>query len=115
MFRGATNFNQPLNNWDVSKVTDMGAMFAVATNFNQSLDNWDVSKVTIMESMFYHATNFNQPLTNWDVSKVLGWTNMFDGSGMSESNATWYFVDGDSDSTLSDVGESAWEIINTYE
>ena len=26
----ATNFNQPLNNWDVSKVTDMHEMFVYA-------------------------------------------------------------------------------------
>ena len=68
-----------------------------------------------MGEMFWGAEKFNQPLNNWDVSKVMNMNMMFDGSGMSESNATWYFVDGDSDSTLSDVGESAWEIINTYE
>ena len=34
-----------INNWDVSKVTDMYGMFADAEAFNQPLDKWDVSKV----------------------------------------------------------------------
>ena len=36
-------------------------------NFNQPLNDWDVSNVTNMRAMFYHATNFNQPLNDWDV------------------------------------------------
>ena len=45
MFDGATSFNQPLNNWDVSKVKYMGEMFRYARSFNQPLNNWNVSKV----------------------------------------------------------------------
>ena len=37
MFNGASSFNQPLNKWDVSKVTGMGDMFSGATSFNQPL------------------------------------------------------------------------------
>ena len=48
MFIYASGFNQPLNNWDVSKVTDMHGMFRYASGFNQPLDSWDVSKVTDM-------------------------------------------------------------------
>jgi surface protein len=33
MFDGATSFNQPLEKWDVSKVTDMEDMFRYATSF----------------------------------------------------------------------------------
>ena len=75
MFSRCTSFNQPLNNWDVSKVTDMSYMFSGCTSFNQPLNNWDVSKVTFMRSMFQGCTSFNQPLNNWDVSKVtyMGW------------------------------------------
>ena len=50
----------PLNNWDVSNVTDMGEMFNDATSFNQPLDNWNVSNVTDMVGMF-ESTRFNQP------------------------------------------------------
>ena len=39
----ATSFNQPLNKWNVSKVTDMKWMFKNAHSFNQPLNNWNVS------------------------------------------------------------------------
>ena len=40
-----------ISNWDVSKVTNMNAMFQNATSFNQPLNNWNVSKVTSMWRM----------------------------------------------------------------
>ena len=46
MFDGATKFNQPLNNWDVSNVYNMGNMFYGAISFDQNISNWDVSNVT---------------------------------------------------------------------
>ena len=32
------------------------------------INNWDVSKVTDMSEMFLNEESFNQPLNNWDVS-----------------------------------------------
>ena len=37
MFYNAHSFNQPLNKWNVSNVTDMHRMFDAATSFNQPL------------------------------------------------------------------------------
>jgi surface protein len=74
MFYGCSDFNQPLNSWDVSSVTDIGSMFVGCSNFNQPLNSWDVSSVTNMFSVFSNCSNFNQPLNSWDVSSV---TNMF--------------------------------------
>ena len=51
----------------------MGGMFRHATSFNQPLNDWDVSNVTDMEQMFLDATSFNQPLNNWNVSKGDGY------------------------------------------
>ena len=48
MFAQAYAFNQPLNNWNTSKVTNMSNMFRSAKAFNQPLNNWDTSKVTTM-------------------------------------------------------------------
>ena len=62
MFLSARSFNQPLNKWDVSNVTDMDAMFAFASSFNQPLNDWNVSNVTYMNNMFAGANSFNQPL-----------------------------------------------------
>ena len=58
----AYSFNQPLNNWNVSNVKNMGWMFWRAYSFNQPLNKWNVSNVTNMNDMFYHARSFNQPL-----------------------------------------------------
>jgi surface protein len=93
MFRNNTQFNQPLNNWDVSNVTTMGALnlgtFAGCTSFNQPLDNWDVSNVTTMQQMFSSATSFNQYLGDWNL-RLAGvvLTQIFINSGMSTANYT---------------------------
>lgn len=68
-----TNFNQPINLWNVSSVTDMNMMFGWATDFNQPIEVWNVSSVIDMGSLFTHAWSFNQPIGIWDVSSV---TNM---------------------------------------
>ena len=77
MFGNTTSFNQPLNNWNVSNVTNMYSMFSYATNFNQDISNWDVSNVTNMAYVFREAKNFNQPLNNWNVSNVTTMNRMF--------------------------------------
>ena len=46
MFQFAHSFNQPLNNWNV---TNMSEMFFYANSFNQPLNKWNVSNVTDME------------------------------------------------------------------
>ena len=77
MFYRASSFNQPLNSWNVSNVTDTGAMFANATNFNQDISAWNVSNVTYMTGMFSRASSFNQPLNSWNVSHVTDMGSMF--------------------------------------
>ena len=77
LFDTKTNFNSPLNRWDVSNVTSMYYMFQTASIFNQALNNWDVSNVTDMSYMFQAANKFNKPLNNWDVSKVTNMSYMF--------------------------------------
>merc|ERR1712071_493457 len=98
MFRYATDFNQPLNNWDVASVTFMDSMFRDATDFNQPLDDWNVTRVVLMGyyndygnyGMFKDATNFNQPLDDWDVSSVTDMYKMFDGaSNFNQCLSSW--------------------------
>ena len=52
----------------MSYVEDMAWMFMGSLSFNQPLNNWDVSNVTNMWYMFLNATSFNQPLNKWNVS-----------------------------------------------
>jgi surface protein len=78
MFEGAIAFNQPIETWDVSAVTDMSFMFILAQNFNQPLNNWNVSAVTQMPRMFERASSFNRRLGSWNVSNVTNMSGMFD-------------------------------------
>jgi surface protein len=77
LFNGFYTFNESLNNWNVSNVTNMARMFYECRNFNQDLSNWNVSNVTNMVRMFFSCRNFNQDLSNWNVSKVTNMKGMF--------------------------------------
>jgi surface protein len=85
MFYNCINFNQPLGQWNVSKVTTMENMFGNCKKFNQPLNTfrelgqWNVYKVTTMKSMFYGCSDFNQPLDKWIVNQV--------------ENMSWMFAD----------------------
>jgi len=86
MFEAATDFNQPIGTWDVSNVNNMYGMFEAAIVFNQDISSWDVSKVTNMQSMFQSAFAFNQPIGNWDVSKVILMFGMFQSASAFNQN-----------------------------
>ena len=106
MFYGAGEFEQNLNGWNTSKVTnmretimgaknftgagisnwktvnvkDMSGMFWFAPKFNEPIGEWDVSKVTNMERMFQDAKVFNQDISQWNVQKVKDMGYMFSGA-----------------------------------
>ena len=46
----ATKKYGPIENWDVSEVTDMHFLFWEKGTFNSDLSSWDVSRVTTMSS-----------------------------------------------------------------
>ena len=54
MFDGASTFNKPIGNWNVSKVTNMNYMFR-DTSFNQSLDTWEIDNLETAEGMFTNS------------------------------------------------------------
>ena len=67
MFQSAKVFNQPLNNWNVSNVTNMFQMFANAKAFNQNLNNWRVIPSVNTGYMFFGVPGMND-------SKVSSWS-----------------------------------------
>lgn len=89
-FLNCPSFNQPLNNWDVSNVTDMLGMFAGSVNatpvFNQPLNNWDVSNVTNMFAMFSNAKAFDQDISDWDITSVTDFSSFSQRATFSTTN-----------------------------
>ena len=77
MFKDAVIFNGNITNWNVENVTKMTIMFAGAEAFNQNIGDWDVSNVTDMYSMFSGAHSFNQDIGGWDLSSVENMSYMF--------------------------------------
>ena len=86
MFAGASGFNQPLNNWNTSKVEYMNGVFNEATSFNQPLNNWDTSKVKSFGWMFQDATSFNQDLSTWVMTGATTVSDMLTNTALSTYN-----------------------------
>ena len=84
LFQDAYFFNQPIGDWDVSSVTDMNYMIS-AYSFNQPIGEWDVSNVTTLGSMF-STSAFNQDIGDWDVSNVTDMSFMFFEAGLNTCN-----------------------------
>lgn len=67
----------PLEDWDVSNVTNMKSLFdgenhdeVFKTCNLAGVENWDVSAVTTMEHLFDSNSLFNADLTSWDTGNV---------------------------------------------
>ena len=71
--RWSKSFNQPLEKWDVSQVTDMAGYVRWSNILQPTLREMGCESGDEYDEMFYKAESFNQPLEKWDVSKV---TNM---------------------------------------
>lgn len=71
-----------INNWNVSKVSDMSYLFCDLEEFNDDITGWDVSNVINMDFMFKNAKNFNQILNHWNTEKLRYSHAMFFGSGV---------------------------------
>ena len=58
---GASIFNQSIENWDVSNVTNISGMFRDATAFNQNLSSWSAGNVTNCFRFSYNTPQWTLP------------------------------------------------------
>ena len=87
MFQNATAFNQPIGNWNVSKVTNMTSMFAGATAFDQDIGNWDIVAVTSITGFMSSKTPATFSAANLDAI-YNGWSSRPSNSNLSISFGT---------------------------
>ena len=76
-YNGYPQFNQDLSKWETSQVTNMNNMFYGAAAFNKDLSTWDTGAVQDMNMMFYGAAAFNGDVSTWDTSQVINMYGMF--------------------------------------
>ncbi len=94
MFSAATSFNQNLNTWDTTSVTDMSGMFEGDTAFNDGGVplvsapgvGWDTTNVIDMNDMFEGDTAFDQDLGSWNISQVNNLADALDYTSLSSAN-----------------------------
>ena len=89
----ACPFNQPIGNWPLSASNiNMSQMFYSAGAFNQNIGTWDVTKVTNMSAMFY-GSSFNNSgssdINNWRPISCSNFSSMFQQSSFNQSIANW--------------------------
>jgi Mycoplasma protein of unknown function, DUF285 len=77
MFQNCHWFNQPLRSWKLGNVKTMTRMFAAARNFNQPIGHWKVDQVQDMSYMFLHAFSLDQNLNEWNIRSVTSMEGMF--------------------------------------
>ena len=87
LFYGS-DFNGDISDWDVHNVTTMQGMFAFS-KFNGNISNWNVSNVTNMSEMFYRS-KFIGDISNWDVSNVKDMVGIFSNSPLENNPPKWY-------------------------
>ena len=130
-----------MNDWDVSKVTDMNSLFKdgnVVTvnnympisyqvtinsqNFNADISTWNTASVTSMSYMFQNAHNFNGDISRWNTQSLAHMEKMFENAHSFNADITKWTCDAyESQRTRSQVedmfkGADAWHAsyVNTH-
>ena len=99
-------------NWGCENVTTMRQMFGWALSMEDiiGIENWNVSKVTNMETMFFRSPTFKElDLSGWNTASLQNTTSMFSGCTALE---TVYVGDG---WDMSKVTADSWMFNNCME
>lgn len=91
-YTAASNFNQPLANWNVASWTDFSYLFYSNTAFNQSLNSWNTANATTFEGMFQNASAFNGNISSWNTGNALSMKLMFSGAKAFNGNISGWNV-----------------------
>ena len=96
LFYNQDNFNNDINNWDVSGVIDMSGMFYNCEMFNKPLDKWNIKKSKKYDSRcFYNCKRFNKSLDTWDLGNIDEIRDIFMNCKLDASDVldTWFRTD----------------------
>lgn len=78
MFKGTSlDLNDCLKDWNMRSATNLKFMFYAFTGTLSHIDNWDVSYVRSMEAMFGETSNLHLDLSKWDMRNVDNTNDMF--------------------------------------
>ena len=85
----------PINDWDVSRVTEMRNLFCYPYMedscfwFDEDLNSWDTSRVTSMYRTLMGVPYFNGNISAWDVSRVVDWDGFLSGADSFDQKLCW--------------------------
>lgn len=91
MFEGCFAFTgDGIENWDVSRVTDMNRAFQYARNFIGDLSKWSTDSLNNIDSIFRQCYKFNSPVNHFKVDKVTNFSGAFsDCSAFNQDLGLW--------------------------
>lgn len=90
LFRCTEGFNDSIETWDSSNLTNMSHIFCDAKDYKQTVNKIKTAKVTDLSGAFKNTPLFDQPLDAWDVSSVTTLSEAFAGSTkFNQDLSTW--------------------------
>ncbi|MDO4903763.1 MAG: Rib/alpha-like domain-containing protein [Limosilactobacillus sp.] len=109
-----------LNSLDTSAITSLVGTFANTPNLTEiDVSDWDVSNVTDMGAIFMNSAVTSLKLNKWNTSKVTNldqaFANFSTFNGMESSSITGTHMDTNTKSALTDLEVSNWDVSNVTE
>jgi len=77
LFRNQNDCNPDISAWDVGNVKGFKFMFALTGLFNADISGWDVSSGNVFGGMFFGSESFNVDISGWNVSSGTAFNIMF--------------------------------------